>query len=120
MVKGVGKGREKRAGRLTDDDDQGGANGGICHGGDDGMNGLVDQTQSTVGTTAHGGVDDWRSHGVKVSADIRVTTDRDGDNVRGSQGADGERMGLSDTTNSGDQGEGVGMSARGGARVPED
>lgn len=29
-------------------------------------------------------------------------------------------MGLSDTTNSGDQGEGVGMSARGGARVPED
>lgn len=42
MVKGVGKGREKRSGRLTDDDDQGGANGGICHGGDDGMNGLVD------------------------------------------------------------------------------
>lgn len=42
-------------------------------------------TQSAVGTTAHG----RRSQDVKVTADIRVMTDGDGDDVRGSQAADG-------------------------------
>lgn len=47
-------------------------------------------------------------------------TVRDGAFVRGSHGADGEPMELSDTAGTGDQGEAVVTSFRGGTRVPED
>lgn len=61
------------------------------------MNVLVHETQSAIWTTA------------------RWVMTKDGDNVRGSQGTNGDLTGLSDTAGSGVQGEDAAMNARGGA-----
>lgn len=62
------------------------------------------QTQSTVRTTAQGGVDGTRNQGVDVADDIRGTPDGDRADVWGSQGAVGEQMDLRYAAGTGDQG----------------
>lgn len=99
MVRGDGEGMV-RAGRQ----DPEGGNGGSIHDGDDGWSWQVVEPQSTAGIDSP-----WRSRRREelqvyiVADDIRGTPDGDGADVRGSHGADGELMDLSDTAGTGDQ-----------------
>lgn len=77
------------------------------------------QTQSTVKTTAQGGVNGGRSQGGSVVDDIHGTTDGDRPDLRGSLANDREPMESSDTAGTGGLGRAVATRVRGGTRAPK-